>query len=106
MPPRSASENVRGYVYQSELDGAAELDERSLDLRRLVVKALEGGGRGHLGSALSLIEILRSLYDNTLRFDSKKPDPDTDRSGRRSGGTASRPCRGWRAGSQRARPSE
>ncbi len=56
------------------------LDERSLALRRLVIKALEGGGRGHLGSALSLIEILRALYDDTLRFDSARPDwPGRDR---------------------------
>ena len=56
------------------------LDERSLNLRRLVIKALEGGGRGHLGSALSLIEILRALYDDTLRFDSGRPEwPERDR---------------------------
>jgi transketolase len=56
------------------------LDQRSLELRRLVIKALEGGGRGHLGSALSLIEILRSLYDNTMRYDAAKPKwPERDR---------------------------
>ncbi len=56
------------------------LDKRSLNLRRLVIKALEGGGRGHLGSALSLIEILRALYDGTLRFDSSRPEwPERDR---------------------------
>lgn len=49
------------------------LDERSLDLRRLVLRGLEGGGRGHLGAALSLIEILRVLYDHLLRFDAKNP---------------------------------
>jgi len=37
-------------------------------LRRLVVRALEGGGRGHIGSSLSLIEIMRVLYDHVLRF--------------------------------------
>ena len=58
----------------------ATLDERSLELRRLVIKALEGGGRGHLGSALSLIEILRSLYDGVLRVDADWPDwPQRDR---------------------------
>ncbi len=44
------------------------LDQRSIYLRRLVVRALEGGGRGHIGSSLSLIEIMRVLYDNVLRF--------------------------------------
>jgi transketolase len=44
------------------------LDQRSIYLRRLVVRALEGGGRGHVGSSLSLIEIMRVLYDDILRF--------------------------------------
>ena len=44
------------------------LDQRSIYLRRLVVRALEGGGRGHIGSSLSLIEIMRVLYDHVLRF--------------------------------------
>lgn len=49
------------------------LDERAIYLRKLVVRALSGGGRGHLGPALSLIEILRVLYDDVLRFDPKNP---------------------------------
>jgi transketolase len=56
------------------------LDDRSLVLRRLVVDGLAGGGRGHLGSAFSLIEILRVLYDDVLRFDPHDPDwPERDR---------------------------
>jgi len=42
------------------------LDSRSRDLRRLVVRGLVGGGRGHLGAALSAIEILRVLYDDVM----------------------------------------
>lgn len=49
------------------------LDERSLELRRSMVRMLKGGGRGHIGSTLSLIEILRVLYDDVLRFDAKNP---------------------------------
>jgi transketolase len=49
------------------------LDERSLELRRQVVAALLGGNRGHLGSALSLVEILRVLYDDVLRYDAANP---------------------------------
>ena len=49
------------------------LDERSLYLRRLAIRALDGGGRGHLGATLSLIEILRVLYDDVLRFRPKDP---------------------------------
>ena len=36
-----------------------KLDRRSIYLRSLVVKCLFGGGRGHMGSAMSLIEILK-----------------------------------------------
>lgn len=52
------------------------LDPRSRHLRRLVVRALEGGGRGHIGSSMSLIEILRVLYDDILRTRAAEPDWD------------------------------
>lgn len=47
------------------------LDERSLYLRRLVLRALVNGGRGHVGPAMSLIEIMRVLYDDILQY---RPD--------------------------------
>ena len=40
-----------------------KLDKRSKYLRSLVLKCLIGGDRGHMGSAMSLIEILRVLYE-------------------------------------------
>jgi transketolase len=49
------------------------LDSRSLYLRRLVVEALEGGGRGHVGPSMSLIEILRVLYDDFLQVRPQEP---------------------------------
>jgi transketolase len=49
------------------------LDERSRYLRRLVIQALEGGSRGHIGSSMSLIEIVRVLYDDILRYRPKEP---------------------------------
>jgi transketolase len=49
------------------------LDDRSRYLRRLVVQTLEGGGRGHIGSTLSLIEIIRTLYDDILRHRPNDP---------------------------------
>jgi transketolase len=55
------------------IDQGSALDARSIHLRRLVISALEGGGRGHIGSTLSLIEILRVLYDDILKFDPKNP---------------------------------
>jgi transketolase len=62
------------------MGGTAALDDRSSYLRSLVVDALEGGGRGHVGAALSLIEILRVLYDDILDVRPTEPGwPDRDR---------------------------
>jgi len=56
------------------------LDERSRELRRRIVRMLEKGGRGHVGSAFSLVEILRVLYDDVLKYDAKNPRwPQRDR---------------------------
>lgn len=56
------------------------LDARSLHLRRMVVRTMESSRRGHLGSALSLVEILRVLYDDVLRYDPNNPHwPHRDR---------------------------
>ncbi|MBF0397174.1 MAG: transketolase [Desulfobacterales bacterium] len=49
------------------------MDNRSLHLRKIVINMIECSRRGHIGAAFSLIEILRVLYDDILRFDSKKP---------------------------------
>jgi len=49
------------------------LDERSKYLPRLVVRALEGGERGHVGSSMSLVEIMRVLYDDILRYRPQEP---------------------------------
>ena len=50
-----------------------KLDRRSKDLRKLIVRSLIGGGKGHMGAAMSLVEILRVLYDDIVKFDSKRP---------------------------------
>jgi transketolase len=52
---------------------AAPLDARSRALRHLVVDALDGGARGHVGSSMSLIEIIRVLYDDVLRVRPDEP---------------------------------
>ena len=49
------------------------LDKRSVELRKQIVKSLGAGGRGHVGAAFSLVEILRVLYDNVLRYDPQNP---------------------------------
>jgi transketolase len=51
----------------------SELDKRSKELRKSVIRMVEGDRRGHIGPALSLIEILRVLYDSFLKFDPKNP---------------------------------
>lgn len=56
------------------------LDARSKALRGTLLDILASSRRGHLGSTLSLIEIIRVLYDDILRFDSKRPEwSDRDR---------------------------
>ena len=50
------------------------MDKRSIYLRKLILRALKGGGRGHIGSSMSLVEILRVLYDDILYFDNKNPE--------------------------------
>ena len=58
-----------------ELRAATEaaLDERSLQLRRLIVRGLAGGKRGHIGSSMSLVEILRVLFDDFLTYRPQEP---------------------------------
>jgi transketolase len=56
------------------------LDRRSRELRCQIVRMLEKGGRGHVGSAFSLVEMLRVLYDEVLKYDPKNPrSPQRDR---------------------------
>src|SRR5882757_7493290 len=61
--------------YDTDLDSVQlePLDERSRHLRRLIFRAIENGGRGHIGPALSIVEIIRVLYDDFLRHDPAKP---------------------------------
>src|SRR5215468_5787972 len=49
------------------------LDQRSRQLRRQIVKTIKTANRGHLGSAFSLVEILRVLYDDVLKYDASNP---------------------------------
>ena len=46
-------------------------DSRSAYLRELMIKTMISAGRGHLASALSILEILRVLYDDVLNINPK-----------------------------------
>ena len=58
-------------ISPTTLDDIA-LDRRSRELRKMIVRTLEAGKRGHVGAAFSLVEILRVLYDDMLRYDARK----------------------------------
>ena len=49
------------------------MDQRSKKLRRTVVDIISEERRGHFGSAMSSIEILRVFFDNFLHFRSTEP---------------------------------
>ena len=49
-----------------------KLDKRSVYLRELIIECLQHEERGHVGSSLSLVEMIRVLYDKIIKFDSKK----------------------------------
>lgn len=54
--------------------------ETSKELRKKIVKLKYGSQGGHLGSALSCIDMLQVLYDKVLAIDPKNPsDPNRDR---------------------------
>jgi len=59
----------------SELNlNTIELEEKSRQIRIDILKAIHKAGKGHIGGAFSIVEILVSLYyGNVLKFDSKKP---------------------------------
>lgn len=72
-------EHTAAVTRDSDSD-AGVLDERSLHLRRLVLRALAAADKGHVGSALSLIEIFRVLYDHVVKHDPARPAwPERDR---------------------------
>lgn len=56
-----------------KLQSSTSLDKRSIDIRTQIIKVLQVAGRGHIGAAFSLVEILRVLYDQILIYDPLKP---------------------------------
>ena len=57
--------------YNLSLPLEIKLDEKSKYLRKMIIDALESGKRAHLGSAMSILEIVRVLYDNFLNVSIK-----------------------------------
>jgi transketolase len=56
------------------------LDARGVAHRREILRIIEKSRRGHVGAALSAMEIVRVLYDDILRVDPANPRwPDRDR---------------------------
>jgi transketolase len=48
-------------------------DATGRELRKIILKAASNAGRGHIGPALSILEIIRCLYDSVLIHDPKNP---------------------------------
>ena len=55
------------------VDKKTKLDQRSKELRKTIIKILEAAGRGHVGASFSLVEMMRVLYDDILKYDAKNP---------------------------------
>ncbi len=57
-----------------------KLEYTALNIRRNILRLIKAGEAGHLGGALSSVEILTALYFNLLHIDPKKPNwPQRDR---------------------------
>ena len=55
------------------LNRCMDLKEQARYIRKLIIQTVEKGGRGHIPSAFSLVEILSVLYYKILKYDSKNP---------------------------------
>ncbi len=49
------------------------MDKKSKTLRKEIINIIEIARRGHIGSALSILEIVRVLYEDILDIDPKRP---------------------------------
>jgi transketolase len=60
---------IRGFP-----DSSNAREEFSLELRLRVLEILGNSGRGHLGPALSVIDIIDALYESILKYDPRDPN--------------------------------
>ena len=51
-----------------------KLEYTALYLRRNILRLIKAGDAGHVGGALSSVEILTALYFNLLHIDPKNPN--------------------------------
>jgi len=57
-----------------------ELQEKAVQVRKLILEAVHTAGAGHIGGPLSMVETAVALYFKMLRVDPKNPQwPDRDR---------------------------
>ncbi len=57
-----------------------DLQEKAVQVRKLILHAVHKAGAGHVGGPLSMVEIAVAMYFKILRIDPKKPQwPDRDR---------------------------
>jgi len=58
----------------------SRLEEKAVDIRKKIIDLTVIAGSGHLGGALSMVEILVALYYHTLKVDPSQPKwPERDR---------------------------
>jgi transketolase len=60
-------------IYNDRHMKKSELDIKSKKIRSTVIDMLMSGRRGHLASAFSMVEIVRVLYDDILKYKSNNP---------------------------------
>src|SRR3989338_9198523 len=68
---KEIAEKYKNFPYGA-IKQKSTLDERSKKLRGIMIKVFEKGKRGHLPSALSIVEILRVLYDDIMNYNPQK----------------------------------
>jgi len=57
-----------------------ELKRRAVDIRRNILRMIRASHAGHVGGAMSIVEILTALYYRCMRVDPKNPEwPERDR---------------------------
>jgi transketolase len=62
------------FLHSMDKKELLELEYKALNLRRNILRLIRAGEAGHVGGALSSVEILTALYFNLLHINPKKPN--------------------------------